>query len=480
MSDGKGSYLVKAEVVSPHNEDPMGWNRVQVYIPAYHGSKDQNRIGKDNTGGNVSKYPWAQSNISVFKVDQESDNRSFWQKLFGGNASESYVKEPLYPEVGDIVWITFEGGDLRKPICMGIVASTVQDSTTLSSGCQNLAELVAEVLSMNEGSYTSVNWDDNGATSVGKAQWNANRCRNILIRIRDVDKNGFDSILNKYGASDFIKSLNEDVNWNTFLIGQTSPRGRATVEILGTDASHTAQDAQIIEDCQKYIDNAKKYGITDTAAIIYYCDVENQWGAGGAEDLGKNGGNSLESMHKYAMSHKYGQYASRRNNTYNKIKQMEQEGKLTPTGLVDLSGANLGGQLLWPCPEKPSAPITSKFGLRGAIAGTTHTSSNYHKGVDIGVSVGTKVISVADGTIMYAYNDGWHGGAGKCVAVQHSNNMVTKYFHQSNVVAKTGQQVKAGTVIGYSGNTGNSSGPHLHFQLEINGSPTDPLPYIKG
>lgn len=404
MADGKGSYLVKAEVVSPHNEDPKGWNRVQIYIPAYHGSKDENRIGKDETG-KISKYPWAQSNISVFKVDQKSNNKSFWEKLFGGNAAESYVKEPLYPEVGDIVWVTFEGGDLRKPICMGVVASTVQDSTTLSSGCQNIAELVAEVLSMNEGSYTSVNWNDNGATSIGKAQWNANRCRNILMRIRETDQNGFDSILNKYGASDFLNSLSKNVNWNTFLIGQTSPRGRATVEILGTNASHTAQDAQIIEDCQDYIDNAKEYGITDTAAIIYYCDVENQWGAGGAADLGKNGGNSLESMHKYAMSHKYGQYASRRNNTYNKIKQMEQQGLLTPTGLVDLSTANKGGQLLWPCPE--CTVVTSQFGYR--THPVTGKKSSFHSGVDLarnGSAAGKQIIAAHDGTAYVAWDAG--------------------------------------------------------------------------
>lgn len=472
------SIMVKAEVVSPHTDDPQKWNRVQVYIPAYHGEKDSNKIGADESG-NTSKYPWAQSNISVFR---ESTNPSFWQRIFGGGGENTASAEPLYPTVGDIVWVTFEGGDVRKPICVGIVGAKVQDSKTLSGGCQNLAELVASLLSMNEGSYTSINWNDNGATSIGKAQWNANRCRNMLMRIRQENQDGFDSILSKYGASDFLNSLSKNVSWNKFLIGQTAPRGRATKEILGTDASKKAQDAQIIEDVNVYIDHAKSYGITDNAAIMYYCDVENQWGDDGAADLGRNGGNSLESMHKYAMSHKYGQYASRRNNTYNKIKQMEEAGKLNPTGLVNLDGANQGGKILYPAPGCPV--VTSKFGYRGAIKGTTHTGTNFHSGVDLarnGGAAGQQIIAAKDGKVTTAYNDGgYHGGAGNAIIIDHGGGMVTKYFHCQKTIVKSGQEVKAGTVIGYVGTTGNSSGAHLHFEVRINGSATDPLPYIKG
>lgn len=462
------NILVKAEVVSGHKEDPQSWNRVQVYIPAYHGQKDNNKIGVDDTG-NVSKYPWAQSNISVFKEPNDSENDSFWSRLselWTGNKAQNKIVEPLYPEVGDIVWVTFEGGDIRKPICVGVVASTIQENMSLGDvNYRDLASLIAEVLSMNEGSYTSINWNDNGATSVGKAQWNANRCRNILMRIRSVNQNAFDSVLSNYGASDFINQLNEGVSWNNFLIGETSPRGRATKEILGTDYSKEAQDAQILEDCQVYIDHAKNYGITDPAAIIYYADVENQWGQGGAADLGRNGGNSLDSIHQYAMSHKYGQYATRRNNTYNKIKELQDAGKLNLGGLVSMDGANMGGQLLYPCPGVTT--ITAGYGR--------YPSGGKHDGVDFGCPIGTKLIAVCDGDIDSKRLVNSYGN--------HINlrtgNMRIIYAHLSEIIVGSGH-VTAGTVIGLSGNSGNSTGPHLHFEIRVNGSPTNPLPYIKG
>lgn len=474
-SSNNNGILVKAEVVSGHKEDPKQWNRVQVYIPAYHGEKDENKVGADETG-NVSKYPWAQSNISVFKVTEESDNKGFWETLFSfgrdsGNVAKNNVVEPLYPEVGDIVWVTFEGGDIRKPICVGVVAATIQQNSLLGDiNYGDLASIVAEVLSMNEGSYTSINWNDNGATSIGKAQWNANRCKNMLIRIRGVNQNAFDTVLSNYGASDFLNQLNENVSWNNFLIGETSPRGRATKEILGTDYSKEAQDSQILEDCQVYIEHARSYNITDPAAIIYYCDVENQWGQGGAADLGRNGGNSLDSMHQYAMSHKYGQYATRRNNTYNKIKELQNAGKLNLGGLVSMDGASMGGSMLYPCPGVTT--ITANFGID---PNTRTYRYKPHSGVDFGCPTGTKLIAVCDGDIDSKRLVNSYGN--------HINlrtgNMRIIYAHLSEIIVPSGH-VTAGTVIGLSGNSGNSSGAHLHFEIRVNGSAVNPLPYIKG
>lgn len=467
--------LVKAEVVSGHKEDPEQWNRVQVYIPAYHGKKDENKVGKDETGS-ISKYPWAQSNISVFKVTEESDNKGFWQNLFNfgrdsGNEAKNNVVEPLYPEVGDIVWVTFEGGDTRKPICVGVVAAKIQQNMSLGDiNYGDLVSIIAEVLSMNEGSYTSINWDDNGATSVGKAQWNANRCKNILMKIRSTNQNAFDEVLSKYGASDFINQLNDGTNWNNFLIGETSPRGKATKEILGTDYSRTAQDEQIRSDIQTYIGHAKKHNITDPATIIYYCDVENQFGSGGAEELGKNSGNTLDSIHQYAMSHKYGQYPNRRNNTYNKIKELERAGKLALGGLVSMDGASMGGSMLYPCPGVTK--ITANFGID---PNTRIYKYKPHSGVDFACPVGTKLIAVCDGIIENRTVVGSYGIHTRLT----SGNILIIYAHMSKHMAPNGP-VKAGTVIGLSGNTGNSSGAHLHFEMRVNGKAVNPLPYIKG
>ena len=460
------SITVKAEVVSGHNDDPKNWNRVQVYIPAYHGQKDKNKIGIDESG-NTPKYPWAQSNISVFKISDESKSKNFWSRLFPpGNIAENNIVEPLYPEVGDIVWVTFEGGDSRKPICTGVVASKINQNTSLGDiNYGDILSLISEVLSMNEGSYSTINWNDNGATSVGKAQWNANRCKNIINKIRSTNQNEFDKVLSKYNALDFLEQLKDGINWNKFLIGKTSPRGNAIQEILGTDYSKTAQDDQIKSDCQIYVDHAKSYNITDPASIIYYSDIENQWGYGGAKDLGRNGGNTLESIHKYAMTHKYGLYAKRRNNTYNKIKEMKNSGKLSLGGLVNMDGANMGGQLLYPCPG--ITRITAGYGR--------YPSGGKHDGVDFGTPIGTKIIAACDGVIdskRLVRSYGNHINL-------RTGNMRIIYAHLSEIIVENGP-VKAGTVIGLSGNSGNSTGPHLHFEIRMNGCPTNPIPYIKG
>jgi murein DD-endopeptidase MepM/ murein hydrolase activator NlpD len=98
-----------------------------------------------------------------------------------------------------------------------------------------------------------------------------------------------------------------------------------------------------------------------------------------------------------------------------------------------------------------------------------------HHGVDFGGRIGTPIWAIADGRITYA---GWMRGYGKTIKIDHGNGFVSLYGHQSALKVKRGQRVKQGQVIGLVGNTGRSTGPHLHLGLYLRGKPVDPLKYI--
>ncbi|MFM7049477.1 MAG: M23 family metallopeptidase [Polynucleobacter sp.] len=132
------------------------------------------------------------------------------------------------------------------------------------------------------------------------------------------------------------------------------------------------------------------------------------------------------------------------------------------------SGGSRPGSLVWPL----RGPVTSPFGPRPhPIFGVVR----YHDGIDFGVASGTPIKAAASGTVIFA---GWRGGYGNATIIDHGGGMATLYGHQSAFAASAGQQVRAGQVIGYVGSTGNSTGPHLHFEVRINGAPVNPMNYL--
>jgi murein DD-endopeptidase MepM/ murein hydrolase activator NlpD len=98
-----------------------------------------------------------------------------------------------------------------------------------------------------------------------------------------------------------------------------------------------------------------------------------------------------------------------------------------------------------------------------------------HEGIDIAVASGTPVAASASGTVIVA---GWVGGYGNLVVVDHGGGIATAYGHNTSVAVGVGQSVAQGQVIAYSGSTGHSTGPHVHFEVRVNGSPVDPLGYL--
>lgn len=118
--------------------------------------------------------------------------------------------------------------------------------------------------------------------------------------------------------------------------------------------------------------------------------------------------------------------------------------------------------LVWPA----SGPVTSPFGWRWG---------RMHEGIDIGAPMGAAIYAAASGTVIYC---GWESGYGNLTVIDHGGNLATAYGHQSSISVACGQQVSQGQVIGAVGSTGHSTGPHLHFEVRVNGSAVDPLGYL--
>lgn len=140
-----------------------------------------------------------------------------------------------------------------------------------------------------------------------------------------------------------------------------------------------------------------------------------------------------------------------------------------------------GGGSTAPAPGTPSvsgfqwpinAPVSSGFGYRvHPIFGTRRL----HKGLDLGAGSGTPIAAAKEGTVLSA---GWQNGYGNTVVISHGGGVTTLYAHQSSVAVSAGQQVSRGDIIGYVGSTGWSTGPHLHFEVRVNGTAVDPMPYM--
>ncbi len=137
-------------------------------------------------------------------------------------------------------------------------------------------------------------------------------------------------------------------------------------------------------------------------------------------------------------------------------KIIERGTQIPPTFLKPISGGRL----------------TSRFGKRKA---PTRGASTYHKGVDWSTPVGTSVVASSGGTVIRA---GWGGGYGYCIYIEHPDGKVTRYGHLSKILVKAGQTVNQGEKIALSGNTGVSTGPHLHFEILVGGTQVDPFKYL--
>ncbi|HHY80752.1 MAG TPA: peptidoglycan DD-metalloendopeptidase family protein [Thermoanaerobacter sp.] len=145
------------------------------------------------------------------------------------------------------------------------------------------------------------------------------------------------------------------------------------------------------------------------------------------------------------------------------IKTSSYSGYKGKTKTIELSG----GKLLWPVPS--SYTVTSPFGMRfHPVTGTY----KMHTGIDIAANTGDEIVAAADGVVITAAP---YGGYGNIVVIDHSGGISTLYAHNSQVLVKVGDVVKKGQKIALAGSTGTATGPHLHFEVRVNGTPVNPL-----
>ena len=130
-----------------------------------------------------------------------------------------------------------------------------------------------------------------------------------------------------------------------------------------------------------------------------------------------------------------------------------------------------GGKFAWPVPS--TQRITSQYGYR---IHPVYKTKKFHSGIDIGAAYGVDIVAAADGVVTLATTN---GGYGKCVIINHGSGITTLYGHNSTLLVESGQRVTKGQLIAKAGSTGVSTGPHLHFEVRINGSTVDPLQYYR-
>jgi murein DD-endopeptidase MepM/ murein hydrolase activator NlpD len=140
------------------------------------------------------------------------------------------------------------------------------------------------------------------------------------------------------------------------------------------------------------------------------------------------------------------------------IREAQSQAAASSTG----SGTPSASGFIWPV----TGTVVSGFGIRWG---------RMHEGIDITASTGTPIWAAAAGTVIWS---SWRGGYGNCVVVDHGNGLATLYAHASAILVSVGQRVTQGQTIALVGSTGNSSGPHLHFEVRVNGSAVDPLLYL--
>lgn len=465
-------------------DDPEQNNRVQIYIPTIHYDYAyvyRNYMGETDKKHNqyFSVFPWAVSLVAE-------------------------------PKNGDTVYGSFIEGSSDRFIVLGSAngVSPVSYGLGLTVTSSELLNLTMPIILHNEiglsitawekdeipdSKYTTITLHDGStnAWALGLLQWNGSRAFDLLYNIaknvsnwescfaedcdlkRDLKASVRVGSSSSYRDNGYGNNYNPEVGSNIY---------SAIQQMLGLDKSKEIQKSVAKSDISQTILELQEEGVTNPALLIYLADLMNQYGKylpdtrNKAVALCKTNKGMIEQLDDLVTFIKswqsYNTYLNRRNTTYSYIVDLYNNGKLTEASLqqgdlTDIEGGATGnGQ--YSLPFRGTFQITAVYGVGGYHGDSL--KHKHHTGVDIALNEGTPLYACTSGNVY----QGSGYGIGIYTDADDGNTII--YGHCSSIV-KTGR-VNKGDLIGYSGNTGNSTGPHLHFEVRVNGSDVNPLPYL--
>ena len=218
-----------------------------------------------------------------------------------------------------------------------------------------------------------------------------------------------------------------------------------------------------------YLNVMSKGILTSTETVPYDVVTNTDTKLASGKTVIKEQGSDGSKIVTYSYVQKNGQNVSKQVVDEKVTKQPVTQVVSKGPGLTAVSMARAASRgsistgIAWPL----RGPITSPYGYRWG---------RLHTGIDIGGSTGNPYYAAASGKVVAA---GWDGGYGNMILIDHGNGIMTRYGHSSKLLVSVGQQVNQGQNIGLVGSTGNSTGPHLHFEVIINGSTVNPLSYLR-
>ena len=296
-------------------------------------------------------------------------------------------------------------------------------------------------------------------------------------RVRDIYINGQISYLDvMFGAQDFddfltrMDLLKRVMIQDSELVNQVLAYRNEIKEIgrqLENDRRHQVEQAIIAEDAK----DVKLAKVAEQQALIDMMENDK-------ETYNRQYDEMIAASNQVAQLIKESKYRAEAEEARRQAEAARQaQQNSQPTGTYESSDdgnyqayvpATNSGAMIWPI----TGPITSEFGWRShPIFG----GQRFHSGIDIGGDYGMPIHAAQSGVVSHA---GWIDGYGNTVMIDHGGGIVTLYGHNESLAVNVGQHVNQGDVIAYCGSTGNSTGPHCHFEVRLDGEPVSPFNYL--
>lgn len=516
----KSSYIstIYSAIVinSDTSQDPENKNRVQIYIPSvnfdYADHWEEYMNMKDKKSSEYSNaFPWAIT-----------------------------LKENL--NNGDNVYGSYIDGDGHQYIILGLDVNNQPINTAGVGGSvdtRNYTDLALSIILHNEIGVSITDWENKsissskystitlhdggekdkntgqwikqGCWAIGLIQWNGVRAYDTLYAIAEDDNNWETYFMNNTDLKTSLKASLSSRN----TIGQRSKfskekgynpeKGGATYNaiksMLSTDISKSVQNNIAYNDIFSIINMLMDEGCTNPAILIYMADFYNQYGAGHSTTTSKcveacsKSGNMIEQLdwlitNQLKPNFNFDKYSSRRKTTYDYIVELYNNGKFNTTSLTDTDGGNNGPMIAgtgeYCMPFVGSYIITAQWGKAGYSGGYTgYSNGTGHSGIDFGCPSGTTLLACTNGIVEKTAN--LTNSYGTHIKIRADDGNLIIYAHMSSYIVNKDDRVIKGQIIGYSGNTGHSTGEHLHFEIrpKSNGDfsenmygSTNPAPYL--